>query len=103
MIIHLCAETLLEVIGGGVAIKKLLVLDDQLSKDPGKAIEQLAKVVKFALSPIPPFLSGKDAYAHFRSTELMEELASHIRTTVNQMRAMNESLVDPLKAGIATI
>ena len=103
MAIHLCAETLLEVLGGGVSIKRLLVLDDELSKDRTKSIEQLSKVVKFTLSPIPPFLSGKDAFTHFRSVELMKELSSHIQTTVNQLRAMDASSVDPLKVGIKTI
>ena len=101
--IHLCAETLLEVFGGGVSTKKSMILDDELSVDQSKAIEQLPKVVKFTLAPIPPFLSGKDAYAHFRSVELIRELASHIQTTVNQLRAMDTSSVDPLKVGITAI
>ena len=98
--IHVCAETLAEVFGGGPQVKKRFILSEASVGSRETAMETLKRIVKFSLAPIPAQVSGGDAYEHFRSSEGISNLASHVRTTVNQMRGVSPEIVDKLKDGI---
>ena len=101
--LHLCAETLAEAVGGGVSVKRLFALDGVLSGSHRQGIDALKKVVKFSLAPLPGYLSGRDAFEHFRSMDTIGTLASQVRTTVNQMRGVRADIVEELTAGIVQL
>lgn len=100
VVLHLCAEMLAELFGGGPNVKWLFALSDVLKQDREAAIAAMKAVVKFALAPIPSELAGSDAYEQLRSKEGIDRLASRVRVSLNQMRSVSPETVDRLKKGI---
>jgi hypothetical protein len=99
-VLHVCAEILAELFGGGPNVKKRFVLSDAVARDRERAVALMKKVVKFTLAPIPSELAHEDAYQQLRSSAGIERLGSRVRVTVNQMRSVSPEIVEKLKEGI---
>jgi len=98
--LHICAEMLSELFGGGPNVKKRFILSGPLAQDREGAIAAMKGIVKFALSPLPSELKDKEAYQELRSLAGISNLANRVKVSLNQMKAMSPTTVHDLKQGI---
>ena len=103
VVLHLCAELLEELFGGGAATKKRLCLSQDLERNREQALGQLEKLVKYVLAPIPFALQGLDEYQQFRSTEGIKRMADALHISVRQFRSINQASEELLKTGIVVV
>jgi hypothetical protein len=100
VVLHLCAEMLAELFGGGPNVKKRFTLSEPLSRHRDDAISALKRMVGFTLAPIPSELANKDAFQELRSSPGIESLADRVRVSLGQMRSVSPEIVARLKEGI---
>jgi len=103
VVLHLCAEMLAELFGGGPNVKKRFTLSHPLSRQRDDAISALKRVVGFTLAPIPSELANKDAFQELRSSPGIESLADRVRVSLSQMRSVSPDIVARLKEGIEVL
>lgn len=101
--LHLCAELLAEVFGGGADVKKRLCLSDDIANDRDGAVNTLTRHVKFVLAPVPSQLKGADAYDKLRSTGGIETLSDSVRANLRQMEALTPEVINKLKQGVSNL
>lgn len=100
VVLHLCAQMLAELFGGGPGVKKRFILSDRVARDRDTAVALMKRVVKFTLAPLPSELAETDAYEQFRSTTGIANLANRVRVSVSQIQSVQPEIVDKLREGI---